>query len=77
MTVSFAASSRLLFEKRGSRQILAALAAASLARHPFADVGRTVSEFDAIPLGACQEFHGITVDQFDLCEVDGDNTAFL
>ena len=77
MTVSFAASSRLLLEKFGSRQLLAALAAASLSRHPFADVGRTVSEFDAGPFGVCQEFHGITVDQLDLCEVQSDDTAFL
>ena len=27
--------------------------------------------------GACQECHGITVDQFDLREVDSDDTAFL
>ena len=25
----------------------------------------------------CQECHGITVDQFDLCEIDGDDTAVL
>ena len=36
-----------------------------------------MSELDAIRFGECQEFHGITVDQFDLREVDGDDTAFL
>ena len=36
-----------------------------------------MSEFDAIPFVEGQEFHGITVDQFDLCELDGDDTAFL
>jgi hypothetical protein len=36
-----------------------------------------VSEVDAIPFGASQERHGITVDQFDLREVDCHNTVFL
>jgi len=36
-----------------------------------------VSELDAIPFGACQECHGITVGQFDLGEVESDDTAFL
>src|SRR6185436_752744 len=62
-------------EQRGSRQILAALAAALLSRHPFADVGRTVSELDATAFGAYQECHGITVGQFDLGEVESDDTA--
>src|SRR4051812_10399673 len=77
ITVSFAAGSRLLAEKRVSCQVLAALAAASLSRHPFADVGRTVSEVDAIPFSAGQEHHDITVDQFDLREVDSGHTVFL
>jgi hypothetical protein len=65
------------FRKTWFPPILAALAAASLSRDPSADVGRTVSEFDAIPFGAFQECHGITVDQFDLCEVESDDAAFL
>ena len=36
-----------------------------------------MSEVDAIPFGAGQEHHGITVDQFDLREVDRDDTVFL
>jgi hypothetical protein len=36
-----------------------------------------VSEVDAIPFGACQERHGVTVGQVDLREVESDDTAFL
>jgi hypothetical protein len=36
-----------------------------------------VPEADAIPFSAGQEHHGITVDQFDLCEVDRDDMVFL
>jgi hypothetical protein len=36
-----------------------------------------VSELDAIPFGACQDCHGIPVSQFDLREVESDDTAFL
>jgi len=36
-----------------------------------------VSELDAVPFGAGQESHGITVDQFDLGEVESDDTAIL
>jgi hypothetical protein len=36
-----------------------------------------VSELDAIPFGACQECHGITVRQSHLREVESDDTAFL
>jgi hypothetical protein len=36
-----------------------------------------VSEADSLPFSAAQEHHGITVDQFDLREVDGDDTVFL
>jgi hypothetical protein len=57
--------------------IFTALAAASLSCDPFADVRRTVSECDAIRFNEGQEFHRITVDQFDLREVDGDDTDFL
>ena len=34
-----------------------------------------MSEFDAIRFVECQEFHGITVDQLDLRELDSDDTA--
>jgi hypothetical protein len=34
-------------------------------------------ERDAIPLGASQESHGITIDQLDVRQVDGDDTAIL
>jgi hypothetical protein len=76
MTVSFCSRIATAVES-AFRRTLAALAAASLPRQPFADIGRTVSEIDAIPLGAGQERHGITVDQFDLREVESDDTAFL
>jgi hypothetical protein len=36
-----------------------------------------VSEVDAIPFSACQERHDITIDQFDLREVESDDTVFL
>jgi hypothetical protein len=36
-----------------------------------------VSELDAILLGACQDGHGITIDQVDLGEVDSQDTVFL
>jgi hypothetical protein len=36
-----------------------------------------VSEADSIPFSAGQEHHGINVDQFELREVDGDDTVFL
>jgi len=35
-----------------------------------------VCEADAIRFSAAQEHYGITVDQFDLCEVDSDDTVF-
>ena len=35
-----------------------------------------MSEFDAVRFGECQKRHSITVDQLDLREVDGDDTAF-
>jgi hypothetical protein len=35
-----------------------------------------VSELDAISFGSCQEHHGITVGQFDLREIESDDTAF-
>jgi hypothetical protein len=44
---------------------------------PFPDVGWTIPEFDAVPFAEGQEFHGITVDQTDLLEIDGDGTAFV
>ena len=34
-------------------------------------------EFDALHFCACQERHGITVGQFDLIEVDSDDTAVV
>ncbi len=34
-------------------------------------------EFDAVPFGAFQDFHGITVDQFDLGEIESDDTTVL
>ena len=79
ITVSFAAGSDCFAKTEFPARYFAALAlaAVALSRHPFADVGRTVSELDAIPFGACQECHGIAVDQFDLCEVDSDDPAFL
>jgi hypothetical protein len=36
-----------------------------------------VPEADAIPFSAGQEHHGLTADQFDLCEVDRDDMVFL
>jgi hypothetical protein len=36
-----------------------------------------VSELDATAFGACQERHGITVGQFDLGEVESDDTAIF
>ena len=36
-----------------------------------------MSEADSLPFSAGQEHHGITADQFDLREVDGDDTVFL
>jgi hypothetical protein len=36
-----------------------------------------VSKFHALSFGACEECHDVTVDQFDLCEVESDDTVFL
>jgi hypothetical protein len=36
-----------------------------------------VSEADSLPFSAGKEHDGITVDQFNLGEVDGDDTVFL
>jgi hypothetical protein len=57
--------------------VVAVLAAASLSRNPFADVGRTVSECDANRFAEGQEFHRITVDQLDFREFYGDDTDFF
>jgi len=53
------------------------LAAVALSPDPFADVGRTVSELDAVCFVDRQELHGITVDQLEFSELDGDDTAIL
>ena len=74
ITASFAVSSRLLADNAVAPRH-AALAALSLSRNPLADVGRTVPEFDAIRFGQRQERHGITVDQLDLREFEGDDIA--
>ena len=49
----------------------------SLSRDPLADERRTASEFDSARLTCCEDDHGIAVDQFYLCEVDGDDAALL
>jgi hypothetical protein len=54
-----------------------ALAVVSLSRDPFADVGRTVSEFDAVRFVDRQEFHTVTVDQLEFGKFDGDDTAVV
>src|SRR5690348_17060832 len=54
-----------------------ALAAGSLSRDPFADVGRTVSELDAVRLVSRQEFHGVTVDQLEFSKLDCGDIAVV
>jgi len=49
----------------------------SLSRDPLADERRTASEFDSARLTCCEDDYGIAVDQFYLCEVDGDDAALL
>src|SRR5262245_49664077 len=44
---------------------------------PFADVTRTVSEFDAIRFTDGEKVHGTAIDQVDLLEIDGERSAFL
>src|SRR5262245_31533099 len=44
---------------------------------PFADVGRTVSELDAIRFGHGEQVHGIAVNQVDLIKIDGEEPALL
>src|SRR5215510_12505982 len=44
---------------------------------PFADVSRTVSEFDAICFTHGEQVHGIAVNQIDLLEIDGEEPALL
>src|SRR5688572_929463 len=58
-------------------QTPAVSAATSLPRDPFADEGRTVSEFDPARFVLREKHHCITVDQFDLRKVDGDHKAVL
>jgi hypothetical protein len=36
-----------------------------------------VSEFDATRFVECQELHGITIDELDVRELDGNDTALL
>jgi hypothetical protein len=36
-----------------------------------------MSQLDAIPFGAGEEYHGITVGQFELREIESDDTALL
>jgi hypothetical protein len=54
-----------------------ALAAVSLAPDPLADVGRTVSELDAVCFVDRQELQGITFDQREFSEFDGDDTTVV
>ena len=52
-----------------------ALAALSLLGDPLADVGGAVPELEALGFALCQKLHSLTVDQFDLCEIDGNDVA--
>src|SRR5580693_8447712 len=75
INVSWAAS-KLLNLKLWSQPIRA-LAAVSLSRDPLADVGRTVSELNAVCFVDRQELHRITVDQLEFSKLDGDKTSVL
>src|SRR5262245_5255698 len=55
----------------------APLVAVSLSRDPFADIGRAVSEFDAVRFDDRQELHSLSVDQLEFGQLDGDDTAVL
>jgi hypothetical protein len=44
---------------------------------PFADVSRTVSEFDAIRFADGEEVDGTPIDQVNLLEIDCEGSAFL
>jgi hypothetical protein len=48
-----------------------------LSVNPFADVRRTVREFDATTFAEYQETDRCTVDHSDLLEIDGDDFPFL
>ena len=48
-----------------------------LSRDPFTDIGRTIPEFRSIGLTVRQEFHGFSVDELNVLEVNGDAARFL
>jgi hypothetical protein len=50
---------------------------ANLSPDPFADIKRTISEFNAADLAESKEFHGFSVDKQNVFEVDGEATRFL
>ena len=49
----------------------------TLSRDPFTDIGRTIPEFRSVGLGERKEFHGFSVDEKNVFEIDTEGTRFL
>jgi hypothetical protein len=49
----------------------------SLARNPFTDVSRAVSELYSLCFGDDKKLHAFTVDQKDVLEIDGDDATLI
>ena len=48
-----------------------------LSRDPFTDIGRTIPEFRSVGLTARKEFHGFSVDELNVFEINGNAARFL
>src|SRR5229473_1871103 len=48
-----------------------------LSRDPFTDIGRTIPEFRSVGLADRKEFHGFSVDEKNVSEIDGEAARFL
>jgi hypothetical protein len=49
----------------------------NLSPDPFADIRRTISEFNSLGLADSKEFHGFSVDKQNVFKIDGEATRFL
>jgi hypothetical protein len=48
-----------------------------LSRYPFTDIAWTISEFSPVSLAASKQFHGFTVDERHVLEIDSQCARFL
>ena len=55
----------------------AAMRFRTLSPDPFTDIGRTIPEFRSVALSESKEFHGFSVDEKNVFEIDGESTRFL